>query len=234
MLYSVKIKSRIIEFKPKELIFVSNLWQNEFNNIPQTAFFKTIERLKNSETIVQVSKGIYCIPEKTKFGNLKTPARDVITFYLGENGKNGVEVGYNFYNLKNLSTQVSKKREFYVYKLKGQTKNISNVAMKKLSIEPNESRNRIIQVLNFLENYSKIEDLNMNGVRAYFKEIANDFNDTEFENVMYDFKCKKSTIAFYELILNYFEVQNDLGKFFSKLSKYNIPNIEEIYETTFR
>ena len=52
--------------------------------------------------------------------------------------------------------------------------------------------------------------------------------------VIANISYKKSTIAFLEEILEYYQITNCLSEYLSSLSDYKYPKMEEIYETSRR
>ena len=83
----------------------------------------------------------------------------------------------------------------------------------------------------FLQNYSKIEDVNKKALITYMEKFAQSYSDKAAVYVLEHMKYKKATIAFLESFLEYLNVNNSLKQFLSSMSVYAIPTMEEIYET---
>ena len=113
----------------------------------------------------------------------------------------------------------------------GQRKTIQNVVVKNISCDLNEERVAVIETLEILQNYSKIEDVNKKALITYMEKFAQSYSDKAAVYVLEHMKDKKATIAFLESFLEYLNVNNSLKQFLSSMSVYAIPTMEEIYET---
>ena len=89
----------------------------------------------------------------------------------------------------------------------------------------------MIHALEVLQNYYTIQDLNHSAFITFAKEIAEEYNEETFKEVVSTINYKKSTIAFLQEILNYYGKENNLNMYLSSLSEYKYPSMEEIYET---
>ena len=69
-----------------------------------------------------------------------------------------------------------------------------------------------------------------NKIYNYAKDFVNCYDEKIVNEVIEKIKYKKSTISFLNNILDYFNVENNLNKRLSSLSKYNHIDMEEIYE----
>jgi len=141
-------------------------------------------------------------------------------------------VGYNLYNKLNLTTQISKKIIIYSSNVDNDIKNIRNIEIKNVNIKYSKEYIKIIEMLEVLQNFYKIEDLNYNAFYNYVKKFSNTYNEKFTDIVLENMNYKKSTISFLKNILNYFEVENNLNQYLSSLSNYKHILMEEIYELT--
>ena len=90
------------------LIMSGKLYREKFSKqMSETAFTQAISRLSKSGEIVRISKGIYCMPKKTRFGAILPSDREIVDLFTKQN--NGVIVGYGLYNSLGVTTQVSKR-----------------------------------------------------------------------------------------------------------------------------
>ena len=118
------------------------------------------------------------------------------------------------------------------YALSEQKKNINNVCVTNSGIALTQDTIPVIETMEILQNYKSIEDVNKSALAAYMREFALEYSDTAVVFVLKNRKYKKSSIAFLERFLNYFGVENTLDQFLSALSSYDIPEMEEFYEST--
>ncbi len=198
----------------------------------ELSFYKALERLVKSQSLIKVSKGVYCLPIHTDFGVVKPSNKQIIEKYISKT--KGMKIGYQLYNELNLSTQISKKYLIYSNALSGFTKNIENINIKKVELSFTEEIKNQIAMMEILSNFETIQDLNLTAFRSYSEKFAKTFNEKCFEDVIKNISYKKSTIAFLREILNYFNKSNNLGRYLSSLSTYKYPKMEEIYESSSR
>ena len=103
--------------------------------------------------------------------------------------------------------------------------------MKNSEITLNEETIPVIETMEILQNYRNIEDVNKSALAAYMRKFASNYSDAAAVYVLRYRKYKKSTIAFLESFLNYLNIENTLNQFLSALSSYEIPEMEEFYES---
>lgn len=228
MNYTKIVKEEIKKYKETELINSNQLFLNALSNIPEFTYYKILERMVKNNEIARISKGIYVIPKKTEFGLITYSEKKILNFYLENN--NGLYKGYYLYNHLGLTTQISKITEIYSSILDQETKSINNFRIQKINIELNEENKSLIELLEVLENYDKIEDLNLNNFISYIKKSIKFYNETNLKYILRNKKYKKSTIAFLEVILYKFNIKNTLNQYLNRTSKYKIPNLILAYE----
>jgi hypothetical protein len=71
----------------------------------------------------------------------------------------GIAIGYKLYNEKGISTQVGKNVEILSDSLPGEQKRAGNVKVTKSSVGLTSMTIPVIETMEILQNYSKIEDL---------------------------------------------------------------------------
>lgn len=225
------IREILMNFRENELFFASNIY-NEIlrDKISETAFYKTLERMTKSGELVKISKGIYHLPKKSKYGVVPISNDEIISTFTENN--TGTIVGYSLYNSLNLTTQIPKTISILSSTIDGQTKNIKDVSIKRVTIYFSKEVIRMIHALEVLQDFSNIEDINYSAFIGFIKEIVEEYNDRTFEEVISNINYKKSTIAFFQEILNYFNKDNNLYLHLSSLSEYKHPTMEEIYEAS--
>lgn len=226
MSFSKIIEKELLTYPVNEVFFASELYSKQFTEINELNYYKVLERLTKKREISKVSKGCYYIPRKSKFGYLPISENEVIRSVLKSNN-GGFEVGYGLYNEIGLTTQITKNRVFYCNTIKGNKRKVKNTEFMFLNLEFNKDIVKIIQTLEVLQNYNKIEDLNTKMFRNYISTIKNFYNDNIVYEVLSYKTYKKSTIAFLKDILEYNQLSNNLDIYLSSLSSYNIPNWRE-------
>lgn len=231
MNYTSKIEKRIEQFNPNEIIIARKLFSEELSSIPEATFFKVLERMVKKNTLVRISKGVYCRSKKTRFGVITTNEYEIIRYFTG-NSKNGMVIGYRLYNREGLTTQVPKTTELYSNLITEEKKIVRNVLIFKLNMQLEESKVKMIEILEILQNYPQIEDVNNIAFASYLQKAANEYVNEAANEVLSGMKYKKRTIAFFEMILNHYGVKNTLSKYLTGTSRYAIPKVEGINELT--
>lgn len=225
------IKNKLLNFKENELIFASKLYKTElYNEISETAFYKTLERMCKSGELVKIAKGTYHLPKISKYG-IVPPSDNEIIFEFTKNDT-GTIVGYSLYNALNLTTQVAKSIEVMSSTIENLTKTIRNIVVHQVQIDYTENVKNMIHSLEVLQNYYNIQDINNLSFTKFTKKLADSYDEEIFKKVISAISYKKSTIAFLREILNFYNVKNNLNIYLSSLSEYKYPKMEEIYETT--
>lgn len=228
--YAKKIE-QIIEYQPENtLLDAAVVYEKVRETVSEASYYKALERMSKSGKLVHLTKGVYYRPKKSRFGVVPLSENDIVKHYT-EKGQ-GIVVGYKMYNDYGLTTQIGKGIKVYSKALSGEKKNVQTVSVSRISCELNEETIPVIETLEILQNYSKIEDLNKMVLGAYMKKFAEKYSESATDYVLERMKYKKSTIAFLESFLNYLRVPNTLEKYLSSMSNYAIPRMEEIYESS--
>ena len=231
MISSSERIGEILESIPaNSIIEASKLYRMYFEDIKETAFYKSLERLCQKDSLVHLTKGLYYKPKVSRIGVVPIKEKDIVAHYIEELG--GVVVGYKLYNKKGLTTQVGKQTEILSNRLNGQKKTIQNVVVRSIPCDLTVERVAIIETLEILQNYYKIEDINNAALANYMKNFAKKYSDKDAVYIIENMKYKKSTIAFLEAFLNHLQICNSLGMYLSSLSVYANPTMEEIYATS--
>lgn len=223
------VKNVIAEFKENELITASKIYREELSTqISEAAYYKTLQRMCEAGELVKIAKGTYHLPKRSRYGIVPPSEKEIVSAFTGN--ETGVVVGYHLYNTLDLTTQISKTVNVMSSSIEGATKTIRNVVVVQVPLKFSTDIKNMIQGLEVLQNFNNIQDINYPAFLIYTKKLAASFEPESFQEVMHAKPYKKSTISFLREILNYYKVENDLGKYLSSLSKYKHPRMEEIYE----
>ncbi len=220
----------VIEQEPEnKLLEASVLYQKSFGMVPEMTYYKTLERMSKQGSLVHLAKGLYYRPKRSRFGTIPISEKEIISHYT--NDGRGIIIGYRLYNQKGLTTQISKRVEVLSSVVPEQKKNIHNVCVINSGIALTQDTIPVIETMEILQNYKFIEDIRKSALAAYMREFVMGYSDAAAVFVLKNRKYKKSTIAFLERFLNYFGVENTLHQFLSALSSYEIPEMEDFYES---
>ncbi len=226
------IRERINSYPELKIINAQQLYQSEFGSSSELAFYKQLSRLEQEGQLVRLTRGIYCRPQKGRFGQIASSERQILQYFLGKNLRNGVIVGYHMYNNYGLTTQVPKKTILYSKVVGYDTMSIQNITAVKASLTFDNATKKLIELLDVLENYLLIEDLNKKNMITLISNALKLYQDTKLEKIVRAIKVKKSTLASLKNTLDYFEIENNISKYLSKTSKYRALSMEELHGFT--
>lgn len=226
---SMIIRNALTHYSENELIFASKLYREHLSeHMTEAAYYKMLERMSNCGEIGKAAKGIYYVPNISKYGVVPPSDRQIVDAFT--KNETGMVVGYSMYNSLNLTTQVSKTVNVLSSALDGFSKTIRNVSVKQVQLEYSNEVKSMISGLEVLQNFYEIQDIDYVAFIDFSKKIAAEYQNEIFEIVISKTSYKKSTIAFLREILRYYEVANNLEKHLSSLSTYKHPRMEELYE----
>ena len=224
---AAEIKNTFDMIPVNTLINVSELYSSKFMDIPEKTYYKVLERMTKNNSLVRLTKGLYYRSKKTRFGNVPISENEITSYYTDND--RGAVVGYAMYNRYGLTTQIGKKICILSNAISEEKKNVGNVAVEKVGVVINDSTKEVLEALDVLQNYSRIEDMNRSMLASFLMEFCRHYSDSSATYVLDHRKYKKRTIAFMKAILDYQGVRNTLGKYLSGLSDYEVPEMEEIF-----
>lgn len=226
--YAKKIRTIIMNKSENMPLVARDVYYSECSEVPEVTFYKVLERMCNKGELVHLTKGTYYRPKEGRFGIVPLSSEEIVSHYT--KSSQGVSVGYRLYNSKGLTTQIGKKEHILSSSITETKKQIGNVLIEKINIELTPETIATIEMMETLQNFSKIEDINKSAFVKYAEEYSNKyFNDGIIEYVLENRKYKKSTIAFLKSLLDAMGIKNNLSKYLSPLSKYAFPSVEELY-----
>lgn len=223
------VRNAIKEFKDNELIVASKFYrENLADQIGEAAYYKTLQRMCEAGELMKIAKGTYHLPKKSKYGIVPPSENEIVEAFT--KNETGTVVGYSLYNALNLTTQISKVINVVSSSLDGITKSVRNIVIHQMSLEFSTEVTNMVQALEVLQNFNSIQDINYSAFLRYTEKVATSFDAEAFREVVTAKKYKKSTIAFLQEILNYYQVSNNLNEYLCSLSEYKYPKMEELYE----
>lgn len=229
MNYSQVIAKELIEFKPKEIIISNRLYKEKFKYISEPTFYKVLSRLVACGELVRLSNGIYCKPKNGKFNKVIANEKDIIEYYIGKQKNKGVVTGYRLFNKYQLTTQVSKTIDILSTITSREKSVIMNATIKKIDLRLNQAIIEMIEFLEILQNYKKIEEISYLNLCKYFERTINNYNEEIVEKILKKIKYKKSTIASLVNILNYYKIDTRINEHLNGISNYKSIEMEKIY-----
>ena len=224
------VEQALSSYSSNQLILASKLYAEHFSTqMTELAYYKTLQRLCEKNILAKIAKGVYCKPLVTRFGTVLPSNKEVINEFT--KNSTGTVVGYSMYNTLNLTTQVAKNIEVYSANIDEHQKKVGSVCLTKCQMDFNEETIHAIQILEVLQHYDTIQDMNNYSFIRLCKDYSGRYNSEACKYVLSKIKYSKRTIAFLRNILDFYGVDNSLNEYLSSLSEYRIPSMEEIYET---
>ena len=219
-------------FPENELIHASKLYTEQLSNaVGEDAYYQLLGRMCKAGTLCRIAKGIYYRPQMCKYGIVPLSQKEIVAAFTEPD--KGTVVGYSLYNSLKLTTQVAKTIEVLSSEVEQQTKTIGGVLLKSCDLHYTPEVKNMIHMLDVLQNFEDIQDLNYRQFISFCKDSANGYNEKAFGYVLTKQRYQKKTISFLRNILDYYGVENSLNKHLSVLSEYRHPTMEEIYEAAY-
>lgn len=216
-------------YRPNELIFAGKFYKEHLlGKVKEATYYKTLERLCESQELINIAKGVYHLPKKSKYGIVPPSDQEIISTFV--KNEKGMVVGYSLYNQLNLTTQISKSIQVISSNLEGVTKTIRNVIVHQVPIVFTQEIQNMIKGLEVLQHFYEIQDLNYKIFIEFTETLARNYIEELFVREELYKRYKKSTIAFLREILNYYHKENNLDVYLSELSNYKYPKMEELHK----
>lgn len=222
------VEKAIQEYQPNELLFASKLFNEKLEGqASESAYYKTLERMCKAGKLVKAAKGTYYLPKESPFGVVPLSEREIISAFTKD--ESGTVIGYSLYNYLGITTQIAKVTEVLSSSLDSQTKTIRNIVVRYSPLQYSKPVEQMVQSLDVLQNLERVQDINYHALVFYTKSIAENYEQSVFDEVIAKQKFSKATIAFLQSILSYYGKENHLSKYLSSLSTYKYPRMEELY-----
>ncbi len=231
MNYTTVITKEIEKNYKKDIFIASKLYKNKFSYIPEPTFFKVLSRLEKGGMIKRVSKGIYCMTAQGRFGEIGASEKNISQYFLGKNKNKGVLIGYKMFTKYGMTTQIPKNVEMVSVVPEMEKTTIFNMKIQRINIKLDQSTIKMIELLEVLQNYTKIEELNYKKLVRFLGESVRYYNETDVIRILSSIKYKKSTIASLVKVLRYYRISTELSSYLKGTSKYKTIDIEGLYET---
>lgn len=224
------IKNELKKFEVEQLIFASSLYRKRLEGrVNELTYYKCLERLVEDGTLSKAARGVYYFPYTEKEQSFPIKLQGIEKSLTAD--ESGMPVGYALYNKLGLTTQVPFKREYLTSRIEGDKKQIGKCTAYRLNVKFDKPTVDTLSVLEVLEHYKEIPDLDEGAFMDYSKTVAESFDEKVLAKLLKKRRYKKSTIAFLRNLLNFYNIKNELNQYLSEYSFYDIPKMEDIYES---
>ena len=216
-----QIESKVKRLKQHQIFSANDWFDIHFKGLGISAYnyYKVLERFVKEDKLHKISKGLYYKPRLTQFGFAPMTEDQIIHYFLKSN--KGFEIGYGLYYQKKLTTQLPRKRTFYLENARFQRTQIKDLIFIKPPLKLKKTNKNLIEVLDVLENLDHLEDINLSNLKSYLLIHLKEYSDKTLDEVQSLMPFKKSTLSKLKRILDEFGFENSIeDKYLSQLSRY--------------
>lgn len=223
-MYTRDIKQWISSLKDGSIILAKTAYENYFSDMKEATFYQLLARLNEEKYIGKIAKGLYFKPYKRQVDNLPEPSK-LLDFFTSKY-KNGMLIGGKmllakgiikednnpYYNVITNTIEIKTKRY------------ISNLVIETVDIDYRNSKVReSIEMLEMIEIIDEYDNYDKNKLDEFIEAFAKNYNEATFNKVLNAKTYKKRNIAAVKLVLDYYNVANNLSKQLNTASKYQLP-----------
>lgn len=226
--YTRDIDYAIKQYPHNEIIVAREFYKAHFPEMPELAYYKALERLTTKGTLEHLAKGVYSKPLRTEYGVQSITEEDILRHFIADG--RGVVIGYRLYNREGITQTKKEPLEVLSTNMTEDKKTVRNVVVYRVDMKLDQKIIPVLETLEILQNYNKIENVDNGGMIAYMKRYAEGFQEDVVDYVLAHKKYKKVTIAFLKAFLDHLQKKNHLDRYLSTLSKYAYPSMKEIFE----
>ena len=80
--YTSIVENAVERYKGHELIIAGDLYLEIKDEVPETAFYKNLERMCKSKLLSHLTKGVYYKPKKSAFGEVPISTEQIVNYYI--------------------------------------------------------------------------------------------------------------------------------------------------------
>lgn len=222
-MFTRSIRQWLGSLKDGEIILAKQTYEEFFKEMKEATFYQLLARLCCEKTIGKLAKGLYFKPYKGDLERLPGQ-EDLIAFFTNKH-RNGMIVGEKMMNDKGIISTDCKVINIYTNVLEIKTKrdmcglNIQNVEVD----YKNPAITRVIETLEVIENISDFNNVNLEVLEKFLREFAENYDSAVLSKVLLRKSYKKRVVYAVKLILEHYNVENDLLRYLNSASKYDFP-----------
>ncbi len=223
-MYTRDIKQWISSLKDGSIILAKTAYETHFKDMKEATFYQLLARLNDEKFIGKIAKGLYFKPIKNQVDTLPESS-SLLDFFTSKN-KNGMVVGGKmllskgiidednnpYYNVITNTIEIKTKRY------------ISDLVIENVDIDFKNTKVReSIEMLEIIEIIDDYESYNKENLDKFIEGFSKNYSESAFNKVLNAKAYKKRDIAAVKLVLDYYNVPNNLSKQLNTASKYQLP-----------
>lgn len=182
------------------LIDISIVRDSVFKDIPYKTLLKIFNRLEDDGIVHTVSKGLYCV------GNKTVNNKKIISQYVS-NGR-GMIVGYSLFNSIGLTVYKDSKVEIYTNAITSKQKTIGDFLLKCVDLEFTDEIVDLISLLEILDVGFSMHGTDVLSYKRTTELLAQTYSDDNFRKVIKAIRYMYSTVLKLNELLARLNVKN--------------------------
>ena len=221
-----QVRNIIMDIPQNQIIAASDLKRNMLSDVTDACFYKTLERMTQQGSLVHLTKGLYYRPMLENNSLIPMKEETIVDYYISDSA--GTMIGEGLYVERGISRGLEKRMVFISNRLTEAKKHVASIEVHGTDMQLDDSTIASIQMLELLQNYNKVSDVDKYKFVDVLHDFAEEYSDEATAYVLRNRKYKKSTIAFLARILDWYGISHSLREHLSTLSNYKIPCIDEL------
>lgn len=219
-----EVKEIILQLPKNQLFSSREIYEAYFiENCLESSFSKIINRMQKEDLIIMTQKGIFYLPKYKSGKRVSIRQRDIKS-YIFSNKNQGVLIGEGLYFQLKLKKVAPSEFHYYTNQIAEQSKKVGNTRFTSLPFYFDPSTSSIIELMDVLSGFHMITDIDLTEFHRFLNQTVIFYETTTFENINKYLQYPKHVIAFLKVILDDFDIENNLSKYLSTRSMYKIPD----------
>ena len=222
-MFTRDIKQWIFSLKDEELILAKQAYEKHFNEMKEATFYQLLARLNEEKFIGKIAKGLYYKPRKDNYDAL--PSTDKLLAFFTNKERNGMLVGAKMLEVYGILPNVLNVYDVYTNVIEIKTRRyISNLVIENVDVDyRNVTIRKTIEVLELIEIIDTYGNVNLQAIYDMLHDFSAIYNEDVLFKVLMAKTYKKRNLAALKVILDYFNVKNNLSRQLNTASKYSFP-----------
>ena len=225
---SEELFKHLLDYGIMEPLIVNEIYDSDdlSQYISRESYYQLLSRLVNRGRLGRISKGSYYIPTSEVFSHVNLTDDILVDMFTAYS--KGIEVGEILFSEKKIMLSVPQNRKVYTSLIKDHKMTVNGIFFKRVNLAFSVSEKATIEMLEVLENYYKMGDINHGNLISMYLSFIRNYDDNVARKVLDTIGYTKSTIDFLKTILDAHRVPNTLAVYLSRRSKYKHPTIDEL------
>ncbi len=224
-MYTRNIRQWLNNLKEGDLILAKQVYEESFTQMKEATFYQLLARLCQNGVIGKIAKGLYYKFYKNDLEALPSEEQ-LISFFTNKN-RNGMIVGAQMMKSLGILDGEHEMTEILTNAIEIKTRRcIANLVIRFVDVDfKNPKILNTIQALELIEILDDYDSINKNALKSFFEEFATNFDIQIYNKVLAAKNYKKRNIYGVKILLDYYNVPNQLNRSLNTASKYSLPKV---------